>query len=101
MGFTVYIAPKLGTKEKIKHSVRSREITLSPDEDTAPKGQIELVRKRMDIVAEETAIYRIEMMVRLNKNVPKCVHRNNETITELIARLKITSLAYRRIERAG
>lgn len=100
LGLTLYRSLPLGTKEQIKQSVRSGEITLTPNGDTGPKQQIELVRKIMDIVAKDTAIDRISRMVRLNTHVHKCVRRSNESIKEFVARFKIPSFAYLNIVRA-
>lgn len=59
------------------------------------KSQTNTVNNILDVVAKDTGVGRIARMVRINKKANRCVRKSNETLKEIVTRLKKTiSLAY-------
>lgn len=63
------------------------------------KVQVVILKKSLDIVAKDTDVDRISSMVRLNTQVHKLVHKNEEMIMEYIARFKDPAFVYLNIVR--
>lgn len=76
IALVVYRSLEKGFKEQVKESIRCREISLKPSNDSNTKKQSETLEKIIDIVAKVTEVDRMARMVILNTQVHKCVRKD-------------------------